>query len=65
MVAIGLDAKRKAEDMHLARYACYLWSRMPIPPKKTYFAVQTRRQELSDAGVLAEQTEQQRRLLLR
>ncbi|MCK6580527.1 MAG: DNA damage-inducible protein D [Anaerolineae bacterium] len=71
MVAIGSDAKREVEDMHLSRYACYLVVQNADPAKEvvalgqTYFAVQTRRQELGDAGALAELTEEQRRLLLR
>jgi len=71
MVAIGSDAKREVEDMHLSRYACYLVVQNADPAKEvvalgqTYFAVQTRRQELGDAGALGELTEDQRRLLLR
>lgn len=71
MVAIGSDAKREVEDIHLSRYACYLIVQNADPAKEvvalgqTYFAVQTRRQEISDAEALAELTEDQRRLLLR
>lgn len=71
MVAIGSDAKREVEDMHLSRYACYLIVQNADPAKEvvalgqTYFAVQTRRQEISDADALAELSEDQRRLLLR
>ena len=71
MVAIGSDAKREVEDIHLSRYACYLIVQNADPTKEvvalgqTYFAVQTRRQEISDAEALAELTEDQRRLLLR
>lgn len=71
MVALGSDAKREVEDMHLSRYACYLVVQNADPSKEvvalgqTYFAVQTRRQEISDAEALAELTEDQRRLLLR
>jgi DNA-damage-inducible protein D len=71
MVDIGSDAKREVEDMHLSRYACYLVLQNADPAKEvvalgqTYFAVQTRRQELSDENTLAELTEDQRRLLLR
>jgi len=71
MVAIGSEAKREVEDMHLSRYACYLVVQNADPAKEvvalgqTYFAVQTRRQELGDAGALGELTEDQRRLLLR
>ena len=71
MVAIGSEAKREVEDMHLSRYACYLIVQNADPTKEvvalgqTYFAVQTRRQEISDAEALAELSEDQRRLLLR
>jgi DNA-damage-inducible protein D len=71
MVALGSDAKREVEDMHLSRYACYLVVQNADPAKEvvalgqTYFAVQTHRQEVSDAAAMAELTEDQRRLLLR
>ncbi len=71
MVAIGSDAKREVEDMHLSRYACYLIVQNADPAKEvvalgqTYFAVQTRRQEIADADALVELSEDQRRLLLR
>lgn len=71
MVTLGSDAKREVEDMHLSRYACYLIVQNADPAKEvvalgqTYFAVQTRRQEVADAEALAELTEDQRRLLLR
>jgi DNA-damage-inducible protein D len=71
MVAIGSDAKREVEDMHLSRYACYLIVQNADPAKpvvalgQTYFAVQTRRQEVADATAMSELTEDQRRLLLR
>jgi len=71
MVTIGSDAKREVEDMHLSRYACYLVVQNADPAKEvvalgqTYFAVQTRRQEISDANAIGALTEDQRRLLLR
>ena len=71
MVAIGSDAKREVEDMHLSRYACYLVVQNADPSKEvvalgqTYFAVQTRRQEVADQVALTELTEEDRRLLLR
>jgi len=71
MVAIGSDSKREVEDMHLSRYACYLIVQNADPTKEvvaigqTYFAVQTRRQEMADADALTELSEDQRRLLLR
>lgn len=55
MVSIGSGAKRSIEDVHLSRYACYLIIENADPEKpivalgQRYFAIQTRRQELSDA----------------
>ena len=52
MVKIGSGAKRKQVDYELSRYACYLIVQNANPRKKsvalgqTYFAVQTRKQEL-------------------
>jgi len=49
MVAIGSDAKREVEDMHLSRCDCYLVLQNADPTKEvvalgqTYFVVQTRR----------------------
>ncbi|MBF0493750.1 MAG: DNA damage-inducible protein D, partial [Candidatus Omnitrophica bacterium] len=54
MVDIGSGARRNIEDVKLSRYACYLIIQNADPGKKivavgqTYFAIQTRRQELSD-----------------
>lgn len=70
MVPIGSDAKREVEDIHLSRYACYLVVQNADPNKEvialgqTYFAIQTRRQEIADA-LLRELSENERRLLLR
>ena len=55
MIDIAKGAKRKIKDYKLSRYACYLIvqnadSHMKvIALGQTYFAIQTRRQELSDA----------------
>lgn len=52
MVKIGSGAKRKQVDYELSRYACYLIVQNSDPRKEivslgqTYFAVQTRKQEL-------------------
>ncbi|MDY0029898.1 MAG: DNA damage-inducible protein D [Pseudobdellovibrionaceae bacterium] len=54
MVEIGSKAKREQNDYHLSRFACYLIAQNGDPRKpeiaaaQKYFAVQTRRQELSD-----------------
>ena len=70
MVSIGSGAQRETEDIHLSRYACYLIIQNADPSKsivalgQTYFAVQTRRQELSDEyNQLG--TEEQKRIYLR
>ena len=68
MVDIGSGAQREIEDWALSRYACYLVIQNADPSKplialgQTYFAVQTRRQELADDKALKED---QKRLLLR
>jgi DNA-damage-inducible protein D len=54
MVRIGSGAQREVEDIHLSRYACYLIVQNADPEKpivalgQTYFASQTRLQELTD-----------------
>ncbi len=54
MVSIGSHADRKIVDWHLSRFACYLIAQNGDPRKpeiaqaQKYFAIQTRRQELSD-----------------
>ena len=54
MVEIGSGAKRKQKDYKLTRYACYLIaqnanSRLKIVAlAQTYFAIQTRKQEISE-----------------
>ncbi len=54
MVDIGSKTKRETIDYHLSRYACYLIVQNANPRKKsvalgqTYFAVQTRKQELTE-----------------
>jgi DNA-damage-inducible protein D len=54
MVPIGSRADRKVNDWHFSRFACYLIAQNGDPRKpeiaeaQKYFAVQTRRQELSD-----------------
>ena len=54
MVQIGSGAERKQQDYELTRYACYLIAQNGDSRKKvialaqTYFAVQTRKQELTE-----------------
>jgi DNA-damage-inducible protein D len=66
MVEIGSSATREIKQTLLSRYACYLIIQNADPKKEivalgqTYFAVQTRRQELADQRI-----EDERRLLLR
>jgi len=66
MIEIGKGGQRGVKTVLLSRYACYLAIQNADPSKdivalgQTYFAVQTRRQELSEQSL-----EDQRRLLLR
>ena len=54
MINLGKGGKRKVEDYKLSRYACYLIVQNGDSRKKTialgqtYFAIQTRKQELSE-----------------
>ena len=71
MVTLGSGAERRVTDYRLTRYACYLIVQNGDPSKpviangQTYFAVQTRRQELADDGHLRNHSEDTRRLMLR
>ena len=66
MIEIGKGGQRPVKTVLLSRYACYLAIQNADPRKEivahgqTYFAIQTRRQELADAAI-----EEERRLLLR
>lgn len=66
MVDLGSSAKRQVKSVFLSRYACYLIVQNADPTKEivalgqTYFAVQTRKQELAE-----QQIEDERRLMLR
>jgi len=72
MVEIGSGAARELDDLRLTRYACYLIVQNGDPKKpviangQTYFAVQARRQELTDdtAG-FNDLSEDQKRLAIR
>lgn len=52
MVSLGSGSQRKIDDIKLTRYACYLIAQNGDPRKETiafaqtYFALQTRKQEL-------------------
>ncbi len=71
MIPVGKGANRPAQNFRLSRYACYLIIQNSDPSKpvvahgQTYFAVQTRRQELADDQRFAQLTENEKRLALR
>ena len=69
MVSLGSGAHRSVKDYMLTRYACYLIAQNGDPKKEkiafaqSYFAVQTRRQELIEERIaLIERTEARGRL---
>lgn len=69
MVQLGSGSERKVKDYELSRYASYLIVQNGDPRKETialgqtYFAIQTRRQEIADA--FNELDEDQKRLVIR
>ena len=71
MVPIGSGATRDIGDLHLTRYACYLIIQNADPSKEvvalgqTYFAVQTRKQELLEDAFEKLGSEEEKRLFLR
>lgn len=69
MVALGSGAQRNVKDYMLTRYACYLIAQNGDPKKEeiafaqSYFAIQTRKQELIEERIsLIERTEARGRL---
>ncbi|WP_301099846.1 DNA damage-inducible protein D [Otariodibacter sp.] len=71
MVPLGSGAERRMESYALSRYACYLIVQNGDPLKpviangQTYFAMQTRRQELADDESFQRLQENEKRLFLR
>jgi DNA-damage-inducible protein D len=71
MVGLGSGAQREIADVRLSRYACYLIVQNGDPSKpviangQTYFAMQTRRQELNDSEKFAQLSENEKRLAVR
>lgn len=71
MVEIGSGAQREVADVRLSRYACYLIVQNGDPSKpviangQTYFAMQTRRQELEDSAKFAQLSEDEKRIAIR
>ncbi|MDF7805903.1 DNA damage-inducible protein D [Pontiellaceae bacterium B12219] len=71
MIEIGKGGQRKMDSYALSRYACYLIVQNGDPTKpviangQTYFAIQTRRQELSDDQDFQKLKEDEKRLYLR
>lgn len=71
MVDIGSGAQRELPGVRLSRYACYLIVQNGDPSKpviangQTYFALQTRRQELADDAKFAQLSEDEKRLAIR
>ena len=69
MVNLGVGTERRIQDIALSRYACYLIVQNGDPRKdiiahgQTYFAIQTRRQEISDTRQTL--TEEEKRITIR
>ena len=71
MVSIAYDVQREVKEIKLSRYACYLIVQNADPSKEvvaqgqTYFALQTRIQELQDERRALLSEEEQKQLFLR
>ncbi|MDQ3110814.1 MAG: DNA damage-inducible protein D [Bacteroidota bacterium] len=71
MVGIGSGSTREIDDLQLTRYACYLVVQNADPSKEavalgqTYFAIQTRKQELQNQKFDELYSEDDKRLFLR
>lgn len=71
MAAVGLGMDRSVPDFYLTRYACYLILQNADSAKEvvalgqTYFAIQTRKQELLEEGYDQLQMDIEKRLFLR
>ena len=71
MVSIGSSGQRGIPHVHLSRYASYLIVQNGDPSKpviangQTYFAIQTRRQELANDTAFGQLSEDEKRLAIR
>lgn len=72
LVNIGSGAQRDIGDLQLSRFACYLIVQNADPSKRvvalgqTYFAIQTRKQEIQESNEFQKmESEEEKRLFLR